>query len=43
MPSKPVDGLTVEAVHEAMEEAVNRARRGDGHTFRNENLSLQRS
>lgn len=33
MPSKPVDGLTVEAVHEAMEEAVNRARRGDGPTF----------
>ena len=33
MPSKPVDGLTVEAVHEAMEEAVDRARRGDGPTF----------
>ncbi|MCZ8286318.1 MAG: thiamine pyrophosphate-dependent enzyme, partial [Bacteroidia bacterium] len=33
MPSKPVDGLTVEAVHEAMEEAVSRARRGDGPTF----------
>lgn len=33
MPSKPVDGLTVEAVHEAMEEAVNRARRGDGPTL----------
>jgi pyruvate dehydrogenase E1 component alpha subunit len=33
MPSKPVDGLTVEAVHEAIEEAVNRARRGDGPTF----------
>jgi pyruvate dehydrogenase E1 component alpha subunit len=33
MPSKPVDGLTVEAVHEAMEEAVARARRGDGPTF----------
>jgi pyruvate dehydrogenase E1 component alpha subunit len=33
MPSKPVDGLSVEAVHEAMEEAVARARRGDGPTF----------
>ncbi len=33
MPSKPVDGLTVEEVHEAMEEAVARARRGDGPTF----------
>src|SRR3954471_7051726 len=33
MPSKPVDGLTVEAVHEAIEEAVDRARRGDGPTF----------
>jgi pyruvate dehydrogenase E1 component alpha subunit len=33
MPSKPVDGLNVEAVHEAMEEAVARARRGDGPTF----------
>ena len=33
MPSKPVDGLTVEAVHEAMEDAVARARRGDGPTF----------
>lgn len=33
MPSKPVDGLTVEAVHEAIEEAVARARRGDGPTL----------
>jgi pyruvate dehydrogenase E1 component alpha subunit len=33
MPSKPVDGLSVEAVHEAVEEAVARARRGDGPTF----------
>ena len=33
MPSKPVDGLSVEAVHEAMEEAVARARRGEGPTF----------
>jgi pyruvate dehydrogenase E1 component alpha subunit len=33
MPSKPVDGMTVEAVHEAMEEAVARARRGDGPTL----------
>jgi len=33
MPAKPVDAMTVEAVHEAMEEAVARARRGDGPTF----------
>lgn len=33
MPSKAVDGLTVEAVHEAIEEAVARARRGDGPTL----------
>jgi pyruvate dehydrogenase E1 component alpha subunit len=33
MPAKAVDGLTVEAVHEAMEDAVNRARRGDGPTL----------
>ena len=33
MPSKAVDGMTVEAVHEAMEEAVARARRGDGPTL----------
>ncbi len=33
MPSKPVDGMTVEAVHEAMEEAAARARRGDGPTL----------
>jgi pyruvate dehydrogenase E1 component alpha subunit len=33
MPSKPVDGMSVEAVHEAMEEAANRARRGDGPTL----------
>jgi pyruvate dehydrogenase E1 component alpha subunit len=33
MPSKPVDGLSVEAVHEAIEEAAARARRGDGPTF----------
>ncbi len=33
MPSKPVDGLSVEAVHEAIEEAANRARRGEGPTF----------
>jgi pyruvate dehydrogenase E1 component alpha subunit len=33
MPSKPVDGLSVEAVHEAIEEAAQRARRGDGPTF----------
>src|ERR1043165_8550027 len=33
MPSKAVDGLSVEAVHEAVEEAAKRARRGDGPTF----------
>ena len=32
MPSKPVDGMTCEAVHEAIEEAVNRARKGEGPT-----------
>jgi pyruvate dehydrogenase E1 component alpha subunit len=33
MPSKQVDGMQCEAVHEAMEEAVERARKGDGPTF----------
>ncbi len=33
MPSKPVDGLSVEAVHEAIEEAAARARRGEGPTL----------
>ncbi len=33
MPSKPVDGLTVEEVHNAIEEAAERARRGDGPTL----------
>lgn len=33
MPSKPVDGMSPEAVHEAMEEAVARARKGDGPTL----------
>lgn len=33
MPSFPVDGMSVEAVHEAIEEAVARARRGDGPTL----------
>jgi pyruvate dehydrogenase E1 component alpha subunit len=33
MPSKAVDGLSCEAVHEAIEEAVNRARKGDGPTL----------
>ncbi len=33
MPSKPVDGMTCEAVHEAIEEAVNRARKGEGPTL----------
>ena len=33
MPSKPVDGMSCEAVHEAMAEAVERARKGEGPTF----------
>ncbi len=33
MPSKPIDGMTVEAVHEAVAEAVVRARKGDGPTL----------
>jgi len=33
MPSKWVDGMSCESVHEAMQEAVDRARKGDGPTF----------
>jgi pyruvate dehydrogenase E1 component alpha subunit len=33
MPSKPVDGMVVEDVHAAMQEAVDRARKGDGPTL----------
>jgi len=33
MPSKQVDGMRCETVHEAMEEAVERARKGNGPTF----------
>jgi pyruvate dehydrogenase E1 component alpha subunit len=33
MPSFPVDGLQCETVHEAIEDAVARARRGDGPTL----------
>lgn len=33
MPNAAVDGMTVEAVHKAMDEAVTRARKGDGPTF----------
>lgn len=33
MPSKAVDGMDVVDVHNAMDEAVQRARRGDGPTF----------
>jgi pyruvate dehydrogenase E1 component alpha subunit len=33
MPSFPVDGLQCETVYEAIEEAVARARRGDGPTL----------
>jgi len=33
MPSFPVDGMNVEAIHEAVSEAAERARRGDGPTL----------
>ncbi len=33
MPNAAVDGMTVEAVHDAIDEAVKRARKGDGPTF----------
>ncbi|WP_194973687.1 pyruvate dehydrogenase (acetyl-transferring) E1 component subunit alpha [Aquiflexum lacus] len=33
MPSFPVDGMSVEAVHEAVAEAAERARKGDGPTL----------
>jgi len=33
MPSEPVDGMDVEAVHEAVSRAAERARKGDGPTF----------
>lgn len=33
MPSEPVDGMSCEAVHEAMENAVKRARSGNGPTL----------
>lgn len=33
MPSKAVDGMTVEEVHNAVEEAVERARKGEGPTL----------
>lgn len=33
MPSEPVDGMSCEAVHEAIEKAVNRARKGEGPTL----------
>jgi pyruvate dehydrogenase E1 component alpha subunit len=33
MPSKAVDGMSCEAVHESIEEAVERARKGDGPTL----------
>jgi len=33
MPSKAVDGMSPEAVHEAIEEAATRARKGDGPTL----------
>jgi pyruvate dehydrogenase E1 component alpha subunit len=33
MPSKEVDGMNCESVHEAISEAVDRGRKGDGPTF----------
>lgn len=33
MPAEPVDAMDVEAVHEAVSRAADRARRGDGPTF----------
>jgi pyruvate dehydrogenase E1 component alpha subunit len=33
MPAAPVDAMSVEAVHTAVEEAADRARRGDGPTL----------
>lgn len=33
MPSEAVDGMSVEAVHEAVKKAADRARKGDGPTF----------
>ncbi len=33
MPSEPVDGMDVEAVHDAVSRAAERARRGNGPTF----------
>ena len=33
IPSEPVDGMSVEAVHDAVSRAADRARKGDGPTF----------
>ncbi len=33
IPSEPVDGMSVEAIHEAVGRAAERARKGDGPTF----------
>jgi len=33
IPSEPVDGMNVEAIHEAVSRAAERARKGDGPTF----------
>lgn len=33
IPSEPVDGMSVEAIHEAVSRAADRARKGDGPTF----------
>lgn len=33
MPSEPVDGMSVEAVHEAVSRAAERARKGEGPTY----------
>ena len=44
MPCGPVDGMNPIKVAEAVDEAIQRARRGEGpHIFRNENLPLQRA
>jgi TPP-dependent pyruvate/acetoin dehydrogenase alpha subunit len=43
MPCGPVDGMNPVKVAEAMTEAIDRARRGDGPIPRNENIPLQRT
>jgi pyruvate dehydrogenase E1 component alpha subunit len=43
MPCGPVDGMNPVKVAEAMTEAIERARRGDGPTFLEMKLPLQRT